>query len=368
MKSLEFVVFGLSLSSSWGNGHATTYRALLKALARRGHRITFIERDQPWYAANRDLPKPEFCRLVIYDAVSKIEDFRDTIARADVVMIGSFTPDGVEVGRYIQRRARGITAFYDIDTPVTLAALERSGCDYLSPELIPGYDVYLSFTGGPTLDLLERIYGSPAASPLYCSVDSDLHAPTGRAPRYDLGYLGTYSRDRQPALERRLIATAQRAPELSFLVGGSQYPDDIDWPRNVERIEHVPPAAHSSFYNSCRFALNITRADMLRAGYSPSVRLFEAAACGVPLISDHWEGLDQFFTPPDEIGIATTADDVLTLLRETSEPKRRAMAARARRRTLAAHSAERRAQELESYIEAAKKRAAAQPSVNEVEA
>lgn len=364
MKPLEFVVFGLSLSSSWGNGHATTYRALLKALASHGHRITFLERDQPWYAANRDLPNPDFCRLVIYHAVSKIRDFYDMIARADVVMIGSFTPDGVEIGRYVQRRARGITAFYDIDTPVTLAALERGRCDYLAPDLIPGYDLYLSFTGGPTLDLL----GSPAALPLYCSVDSDLHAPTSRAPRYDLGYLGTYSRDRQPALERLLIATAQRAPELSFLVGGSQYPDDIDWPRNVERIEHVPPATHSSFYNSCRFALNITRADMLRAGYSPSVRLFEAAACGVPLISDHWEGLDWFFTPPDEICIATTADDVLRLLRETSEPKRRAMAARARRRTLAAHSAERRAQELESYIEAAKKRAAARPSVNGVEA
>lgn len=366
MNPLELVVLGLSLSSSWGNGHATTYRALLKALAARGHRVTFFERDQPWYAANRDLPKPDFCDLVIYDHLRQIERFHGLIAHADMAMVGSFVPDGVAIGRYVQRHARGIAAFYDIDTPVTLAALERGECDYLAPELIPDYDLYLSFTGGPTLDIVEQTYHSPATRPLYCSVDATLHAPIGETPRYDLGYLGTYSQDRQPALEHLLIDVAQRAPDLSFVVGGSQYPAGIDWPENVERVEHVPPSAHSTFFGACRFALNVTRADMLRAGYSPSVRLFEAAACGVPVISDPWQGLDQFFTPPNEIALAATARDVLAILRGTDETARRAMGRRARRRALAAHSAERRALELEGYIDAAKR--AAQPSLGKVEA
>ena len=317
---MRLVVLGLSLGSSWGNGHATTFRALLKAFAARGHDITFLEREVPWYAgAHRDLVDPDFCRLAYYRHLSDLDGWRDEIARADAVIVGSYVPDGVEVGGFVQQHARGVTAFYDIDTPVTLAKLARGDFEYLSPELIPGYDCYLSFTGGPTLTRLEQEFGSPAARALYCSVDAAAYRPLSVEKRWDLSYLGTYSDDRQPTLERLLIEPARRRPDLTFAVAGPQYPAEIAWPANVERIEHLPPAEHAAFYSASRMTLNVTRADMIAAGWSPSVRLFEAGACGTPILSDRWEGLDQLFAPGSEILLAETTDDALAALfsRET---------------------------------------------------
>ena len=144
---MKLVVLGLSLSSAWGNGHATTFRALLKAFARRGHEILFLERDVPWYAGHRDLTDPDWCELAFYDDLPGLDAWRARIADADAVIVGSYVPEGVEVARRVQGWARGVTAFYDIDTPVTLAKLERGDFEYLSPEVIPGFDLYLSFTG-----------------------------------------------------------------------------------------------------------------------------------------------------------------------------------------------------------------------------
>lgn len=356
MTPLRLVVLGLSLSSSWGNGHATTYRALLKAFAARGHEVLFLERDQPWYAAHRDLAEPGFCRLEFYKDAGDLEAWREVISGADAVIVGSYVPDGIAVGRFIQSHAGGVSAFYDIDTPVTLARLESGACEYLSPALIPFYDLYLSFTGGPTLDVLMGRYGAPAARALYCSVDETQYRPTGARKKYDLGYLGTYSEDRQPTLERLLIEPARRAPERAFIVAGPQYPDDLDWPANVERVNHVPPDRHPDFYGMCRFTLNVTRADMIRAGYSPSVRLFEAAACGTPIISDIWPGLDELFAPGDEIVLAKGTDDVLAQLRSHDEERWRTVADAARARVLATHTAAHRAEELERHLRAAAKR------------
>ena len=349
MTPMRLVVLGLSLSSSWGNGHATTFRALLRAFAARGHHIVFLERDQPWYASHRDLPDPDFCHLQFYDEVDDLSLFENLIAEADAVMVGSYVPDGIEVGRLVQRIARGVTAFYDIDTPVTMAKLRAGTCEYLSPELVPLYGLYLSFTGGPTLDLLMDEYGSPAARPLYCSVDERAYRPAGVPRRYDLGYLGTYSPDRQPTLDRLLIEPARRRPELRFAVAGPQYPADIDWPANVTRLEHVPPSEHAAFYGACRFTLNVTRADMIKAGYSPSVRIFEAAACGAPILSDIWPGIDEVLEPGREIGLVRDADEVLAWL-ASDEAKRKAMAEAARRRVLAAHTAAHRVTELEGHL------------------
>jgi spore maturation protein CgeB len=349
-RPLNVVVLGLSLSSSWGNGHATTYRALLRAFAERGHDVLFLEREQPWYARHRDLPSPDFCRFALYPDLAALEGWAPEIARADAVIVGSYVPDGVAAGRFVQRTALGVTAFYDIDTPVTLARLERGDREYLSPELIPGYDVYLSFTGGPTLRTLERRWGSPAARALYCSVDTDVYRPTEAPKTYDLSYLGTYSPDRQPVLEKLLIEPARQAPHLRFVVAGPQYPADIAWPDNVERIDHVPPDAHPAFYGACRYTLNVTRADMVRAGFSPSVRLFEAAACGTPIISDVWDGLDTLFSPGEEIALAHDADDVLHVLTRWNEARRRSVAEQALSRVLRGHSARHRAQELETHL------------------
>jgi len=349
-RPLRLVFIGLSLSSSWGNGHATTYRALLRALARRGHDILFLEHDQPWYAENRDLPDPDFCRLELYSGPAGLTAWREAVATADAVIVGSYVADGVAVSAWVQAVADGVTAFYDIDTPVTLAKLERGDFEYLSPDLIPGFDLYLSFTGGPTLAHLVHRYGAVEAHPLYCSVDTETYRPDGAPQRYDLGYLGTYSPDRQPTLEKLLLEPARALPELRFVVAGSQFPRDIRWPANVTRIEHVPPSGHCGFYNACRFTLNVTRADMVRAGYSPSVRLFEAAACGTPIISDHWSGIETIFTPEAEICLARDSGDVVERLTRCPEPLRRSIGEAARRRVLVEHSSDRRAAGLEEVL------------------
>jgi spore maturation protein CgeB len=348
---LRIVILGLSITSSWGNGHATTYRALVRALCRRGHEVLFLERDTLWYREHRDLPQPPFGSTRLYDNVAELRmRWRGALREADLVIVGSYVPDGIEVSELAQRSATGLVAFYDIDTPVTLAALAIGKCKYLTAELIPGFDLYLSFTGGPVLRQLERRYGARAARPLYCSVDPDCHRPCDLAPEWDLGYLGTYSGDRQPVLDRLMCAPARRWPEGRFAVAGSLYPPELAWPRNLDRIDHVDPGHHAMFFARQRFTLNATRADMTRCGYSPSVRLFEAAACGVPVISDWWPGLDEFFRPGHELLVAHTADEVLHYLRELPEAARRGLAAAARERVLRCHTAEHRAAALESYV------------------
>jgi spore maturation protein CgeB len=348
---MNIVILGLSITSSWGNGHATTYRGLVRELSARGHRVLFLERDVPWYADNRDLPRPDYCRLGLYDTLSDLRRrFAAAVREADAVIVGSYVPDGVAVGEWVTRIARGVTAFYDIDTPVTLAKLARGDEEYLSPALIPRYDMYLSFTGGPTLRRIERQYGAPAAHALYCSVDPELYYPERRRRRWDVGYMGTYSDDRQPTLNRLLLEPARRAADARFVVAGPQYPKTIRWPDNVDRLTHLPPRKHRAFYNAQRFTLNVTRADMVVAGWSPSVRLFEAAACGTPIISDSWEGLESFFRPDEEILIARTTADTLRYLHELDEVERLAIGLRARQRVLRDHTAAHRAAELEGYL------------------
>jgi spore maturation protein CgeB len=347
---MRVVLLGLSITSSWGNGHATNYRALVRELTARGHEVLFLERDVPWYAAQRDLPRPPWGRTELYGSPEDLERHAGDVAAADLVVIGSYVPDGVAVAERVLELAGGTVAFYDIDTPVTLGKLRRGDAEYLSPELVGRFDLYLSFTGGPTLEVLEEEYGARRAVAFHCLVDPEAYRPLEAPPRWDLGYLGTYSDDRQPVLERLLLESARRAPQRRFSVAGPQYPEAIDWPRNVERIEHVPPGDHPRFYASQRFTLNVTRAEMREAGWSPSVRLFEAAACGVPVISDRWEGLDRIFAEGEEILIADSGEDVLRYLDEVGEEERRAIGARARRRVLAEHTAARRCEQLEEEV------------------
>jgi spore maturation protein CgeB len=356
---LDLVFLGLSLSSSWGNGHATTYRALLRGLAARGHRLLFLERDVPWYAAARDLAQPEFCRLEFYHGVADLEArFGACITAADAVVVGSYVPDGIAVIDHMLGRAPPLCAFYDIDTPVTVASLLDDRCAYLAARQIPALDLYLSFTGGPLLQCLEQHFGARLARPLYCSVDAARYQKQAMPVRWDLGYLGTYAEDRQPALQRLLIEPAQLLRERRFVVAGSQYPASIDWPANVERIEHVPPADHAAFYCQQRFTLNVTRADMVRYGWSPSVRLFEAASCGTPIVSDRWDGLDALLPEDEAVIVADGCEDVVAALRDADAAKRDRISANARRIVLARHTGEARARELERWIETAREGAA----------
>lgn len=348
---MRIVILGLTITSSWGNGHATTYRGLVRGLARRGHEVLFLERDKQWYAGHRDLPQPSYCDTELYSSLAELDRWTADIAEADLVIVGSYVPDGIALGQFVLRHARGLTAFYDIDTPVTLSALADGNCDYLTPKRLRDFDLYLSFTGGPTLTYLEKTLGARAARPLYCSADPEVYRPDPDVTaRFDLGYLGTYSPDRQPALERLLLEPARAWSGGRFAVAGPQYPDSVAWPGNVNRWEHLSPGEHRGFYTGQRFTLNITRADMVRRGYSPSVRLFEAACCGVPIVSDLWPGLDAFFCPGEEILIAETPADILRILRELPESRRAEIAAAGRARVLAAHTGDHRAAELEAYV------------------
>ena len=354
---LDIVILGLSLRSSWGNGHATTWRALVDALCQRGHRVLFLERDVPWYAGNQDARGELPGRLELYGGLDELKQSHAAdVSGADLVIVGSYVPDGIEVGDWVQETARGVVAFYDIDTPVTLAALGRGECAYLDPRQVADYDLYLSFSGGRSLEVLAGQYGSPMPVPLYCSFDPSRYYPEPAEPEHDLGYMGTYSDDRQPVLDELLLQPAGSWSGGRFVVAGPQYPEAIEWPSNVDRIEHLAPVAHRGFYNRQRFTLNVTRADMVAAGWSPSVRLFEAAACATPIISDSWEGLDSLFTPGKEILIAERAADVTGWIRDMTEETRRAIGEAGRARVLAEHTAAHRAEALERYFDRAAQR------------
>jgi spore maturation protein CgeB len=355
--NLNIVIIGLSVTSSWGNGHATTYRALIEALASRGHHVTFLERDVPWYRGHRDLTKPSNWTVKLYQSLQDIpRRYTSLIRDANLVILGSYVPDGIAIAEWVTAHAQGVTAFYDIDTPVTLAGLDQ-GLEYLSAAMIPRFDLYLSFSGGPVPGMIEDAYGSPMARVLYCSADPDLYRPHPVKQHWSLGYLGTYSDDRQPSLERLLLAPAMMLADHQFVVAGSRYPEHLVWPDNVSRIEHLSQHQHPPFYSRQRFTLNLTRADMRALGFSPSVRLFEAAACGTPVISDRWPGIETIFEPGSEILLVSDAREVSQILRDIPEERRLAIADKARRRILADHTPDHRARQLEAYyLEAAGRR------------
>lgn len=355
--SLNVVILGLSITSSWGNGHAATYRGLVRALHERGHRVVFLERDVPWYRENRDLPRPPFCQTYLYEDLEALRTrHAKAIRTADLVIVGSYVPQGVAVGTIVLEKARGITAFYDIDTPVTLAKLRAGDEEYINAGLVGCYDLYLSSTGGPTLRALEEEYGAPMARALHCAVDTQEYFPEACPQQWLMGYQGTFSKDRQPRVESLLMEPARRLKSEQFVVAGPSYPDNVVWPANVARVHHIPPPEHRAFYNSQRFTLNVTRDAMIAAGFSPSVRLFEAAACATPIISDIWEGIEQYFTPGEEILLADNSRQVVDYLQGMSEDDLKNLGQRARQRVLAEHTPRHRVLQLESYFDQAARR------------
>jgi len=348
---MKIVICGLSITSSWGNGHATNYRGLVRGLYTKGHDVVFLERDLPEFAFHRDLPEPPYGRMFLYSSLEEFKDrFTQEIREADAVIVGSFVADGIEIGKWVNSQCKGITAFYDLDAPVTMIRLSRGEETYVSHELLSRYDVYLSSTGGPFLSQIQNQYSDLQVRALYCSVDSVEYFPEEREHRWDLGYLGVYSEERQVILERFLIQTAHSLSQGRFVVAGPQYPDETVWGENIERIQYLPPTEHRGFYNSMRFTLSLNRKERNQAGYSPSVRLFEAASCGTPIISDIWEGLECFFEIGSELLVASSSDEVLHILKSTSEEQRREIGIRARMRVLASHTSEKRAIELEGVL------------------
>jgi spore maturation protein CgeB len=350
---VNIVIFGLTISSAWGNGHATLWRALCRALGERGHRVVFFERDVPYYAAHRDCIDPAGCDLRLYSGWSAVRtDAANAIGEADVVIVTSYCPDGREASIEALDSSRALRVFYDLDTPVTLERLRRGErVPYIPDEGLGGFDLVLSYTGGRALDELRTRLGARRVAPLYGSVDPTAHRPVlgSDALRADLSYMGTYAADRQDRLQQLFIEPARRRPDRKFLIGGSQYPADFPWARNIYYVEHLAPPAHPQFYSSSAFTLNVTRGAMAEMGYCPSGRLFEAAACRTPIVTDWWEGIDTFFEPGREILVARSTDEVLDAM-ELAPDARDRIAAAACERALAQHTASSRARELEEIL------------------
>jgi spore maturation protein CgeB len=353
---MKIVVFGLTISSSWGNGHATLWRGLSRALARRGHHVVFFERDQPFYAGNRDLFEVPGGELVLYGVWDDVRQRAAAdVADADVAMVTSYCPDGIAATDVVLA-GRALPVFYDLDTPVTLSRLSRGeGLSYLGPGGLAGFALVLSFTGGVALERLRDTLGAERAVPLYGHVDPDVHRPVEPMSHYraDLSYLGTYAADRQAALGEFLMEPARLRPGKRFLIGGAQYPQNFPWTSNIFFVRHLPPTEHAAFFSSSRLTLNVTREPMAAMGWCPSGRLFEAAACGAALLSDTWDGLDAFFTPGREILAAADAGEALAAL-DLDDAEVRRIARAARERTLAEHTSDRRAEELERILDTAR--------------
>ena len=349
----KIVIFGLTVSSSWGNGHATLWRALLRSLAAQGHSAVFFERDVPYYASARDLHRGSGYELVLYRDWQEALPLADSaLADADVAMVTSYCPDAIAATDLIAARKHLLHVFYDLDTPVTLDRLDRGEeVEYLPPDGFARFDLVLSFTGGRALEELKTRLHAKRAVPLYGSVDSHAHFPVAPSPHYqsDLSYLGTYSADRQERVEQLFVGAARSLPEKSFVLGGSMYPHDFPWTSNIRFLQHVPPPEHPAFYCSSKLTLNVTRGAMASRGYCPSGRLFEAAACGTPVLSDTFDGLETFFEPGREILIAKTTGEAIDAMRLPQDELARIGAA-ARDRVLAEHTSDVRARQLVGAI------------------
>jgi spore maturation protein CgeB len=346
---MKIVVFGLTISSSWGNGHATLWRGLCRALAAQGHRVVFYEHDVSYYAGARDWHEIPGGELVLFPDWTTVRRRAEAdVDDADVAMVTSFCPYGIEATELVLAAPSALRCFYDLDTPVTLSKLEAGQqLTYVGPEGLAGFDLVFSYTGGVALELLKTRLGARRVLPLYGHVDPDVHRPARPAPHYrcDFSYLGTWSADRQAGVETLLVEPARRAPDRRFLIAGALYPQDFPWANNIYFVRHLPPGEHPAFFSSSRLTLNVTREAMAAMGWCPSGRLFEAAACESPILSDWWDGLASFFAPGEEILVAQSTEDTLAAL-DRSDSELRRIAARARERVLAEHSSAHRADEL----------------------
>lgn len=353
---MKIVVFGLTISSSWGNGHATPYRAILRALGRMGHQVHFYEKDVEYYRSRRDLESCDYCRLTFYDDWSTIRRAAlDDARSADVVITASYLPEGRRINDEVLGLAGPLRVYYDLDTPITLRRLQAGRADYLGCDQIAAFDLVLSFVGGPALAQLEGKHGARLARALYGCVDPDDYHRVDPRPDFvcDLSYMATYAPDRQRKMDELFVEPARRNPQKQFMLAGSMYPWDRPWPENVRRVEHVPPHSHPQFYSSSRATLNLTREEMARNGWCPSGRFFEAAACGTPVITDWWEGLDWFFDVARDIRVVARAEHVENAL-NMPDAELRALAEHARERTLDGHTGQVRARQLLQYLEEAR--------------
>jgi spore maturation protein CgeB len=289
---------------------------------------------------------------VLYGAWDEVRpEARRELADADAAMVTSYCPDGIAATELVLE-APGLHVFYDLDTPVTLARLDAGEpLEAIGPRGLAPFDLVLSYTGGGALTALTERLGARRVAPLYGSVDPERYrpAPPPSEPRAALSYLGTYAADRQEAVDALFLEPARQRPDLRFVIGGAQYPQDFAWTDNIFFWRHVAPDYHPGFYAAARATLNVTRRAMAASGWCPSGRLFEAGACAAPVVTDWWQGLDEFFVPEREILIARTTDDVMAAL-DLSDTEIDRIGEAARARVLSDHTADRRADELVALL------------------
>lgn len=355
---MKIAIFGLTISSSWSNGHATLWRGLCKSLVALGHEFIFFEHDVPDYANARDWPSlpPELSgsRLVLYTDWSAIEPCaQHELSDCDAAIVSSYCFDSQAATDAILDAQQPLAVFYDLDTPITLDAL-RSGkhVPYVPQRGLRDFDLVLSYTGGAALEALRSDLGAHRVRALYGHVDPQIHQPVPAVDRYRaaLSWLGAYSADRQTMLQELFVSPARLRPGLKFLIGGAQYPDHSPWSSNVFFVHHLPPQEHAAFFSSSRLTLNVTREPMARMGWCPSGRLFEAAACGAAVLSDEWCGLDDFYTPGQQVLVAHNMADTLAAL-DMSDAELAAIGRAARERTLDEHTSRHRAISLIGFLE-----------------
>lgn len=267
-----------------------------------------------------------------------------------MIVVGSGLTEGKTISDWVTRFTQGVAVFYDLSTPATLFSVEDGTCAYLSAELIPRFPLYLSVTGGRILEDLQSNFDSPMARPFYHSVNTEVFYPERRTAKWEMGYIGDYHEERQPAVDELLLEPARRWSKGRFAVAGPNYPRAAGWPANVTRLSLLESTKRREFYNSQKFALATASPEAAEGGYSPGRRLLEAAACGVPVISDYWEGIETFFEPLEQILISRCAEESLSYLVELGPEERKRIGTRARNRVLAAHSCRQRALELQNYV------------------
>ena len=352
---LDIAFFGSSLVSAYWNGAATYYRGIVRALSRRGHRVTFYEPDAFGRQEHRDIPDPQWARVVVYPGNTESGPLRavEDARHADLVIKAS----GVGVYDALLEQAvlelktsETLVVFWDVDAPATLDRLEQDASDPFRL-LVPQFDLVLTYGGGNPVVQAYEGFGAQRCVPVYNALDASTHFPVEADPRFtgDLGFLGNRLPDREARVEEFFLNAAAALPKRTFLLGGSGW-GDKKLPTNVRYVGHVYTRDHNAFNCTPTAVLNISRESMARYGFSPATRVFEAAGAGACLLTDAWEGIELFLEPEDEVLVVRDGDEVAEKLGRLTPESAGKIGRRAQRRILAAHTYDHRAEQVESVL------------------
>jgi spore maturation protein CgeB len=361
---MKISFYGSSLVSAYWNGAATYYRGLLRALSELGYDVTFYEPDVYDRQKNRDIEPPAWCKVVVYEGTTTaLKAVAAEAGKADVVVKASGVgfEDNLLLDQVLMAaRPDALKIFWDVDAPATLADL-RSNPDHPQRQAMGMIDLVLTYGGGDPVVNAYRDLGARDCIPIYNALDPSTHHPVAADVRFraDLGFLGNRLPDREARVEHFFLEPAARLHNSSFLLGGSGWHDKPMSP-NVDYLGHVSTVDHNAFNVTPKAVLNVSRASMAENGFSPATRVFEAAGAGACLITDHWEGIEQFLEPEEEVLVARDSQDVCDMLATLTEEKARRIGRAALRRVLADHTYASRAVTVDAIFRAHQQKEAAE--------